>query len=75
MTFEKGESPGYYMYDIFDPDGVFIDRTSLDNSGNESTEIWGGPFEVRAKDNLRYCLRAKVSGYLELVVFRMTWTE
>ena len=74
MTFEKGESPGSYMYDIFDPDGVFIGRTSLDNSGNDS-EIWGGPFEVRAKNNLLYHLRAKESGYQELVVFRMTWTE
>ena len=75
MTFEKGESPGYYMYDIFNPDGVFIGRTSLDNSGNESTEIWGGPFEVRAKGNLLYCLRAKESDYQELVVYRMIWTE
>ncbi len=75
MTFEKGESPGYYAYDIFNPDGVFIGRTSLDNSGNESTEIWGGPFEVRAKNNLLYYLRAKDSGYQELVVYRMIWTK
>jgi hypothetical protein len=75
MTFEKGESPGYYMYDIFNTDGVFIGRTSLDNSGNESTEIWGGPFEVRVKNNLLYHFRAKESGYQELVVYRMIWTK
>jgi len=75
MTFEKGEIPGSYMYDIFDPDGVFVGRTSLDNTGNESLEIWGGPFEVRAKNNLLYHLRAKASGYQELVVYRMIWTE
>jgi len=75
MTFEKGESPGYYVYDIFDPDGVFIGRTSLDNTGNESSEIWGGPFEVRAKNGLLYFIRAKNSGYQELVVYQMAWTE
>jgi hypothetical protein len=63
------------MYDIFNPSGVFIGRTSLDSSGNESAEIWGGPFEARAKNDLLYYLRAKLSGYQELVVFRMTWTE
>ncbi|MFZ2053757.1 MAG: hypothetical protein WAU81_06130 [Candidatus Aminicenantales bacterium] len=75
MTFEKGERPGHYIYDIFNSDGVFIGRTSLDNSGNESTEIWGGPFEVKAKNNLLYYLRAKESGFQELVVCWMIWTE
>jgi hypothetical protein len=73
MTFEKGETPGSYLYDIFNPDGVFVGRTALDNSGNEATEIWGGPFEVRAKNNLLYYLRAKESGFQELVVCPMTW--
>ncbi len=73
--FEEGEIPGSYMYDIFNPDGVFIGRTSLDNSGNESIEIWGGPFEVRAKNNLLYYLRTKESGFQELAVCRMIWTE
>jgi hypothetical protein len=75
MTFEKGESPGYYLYDIFNPEGVFVGRTSLDNSGNESNEIWGGPFEVRARNNRLYYLRAKESGFQELVVCRMIWSE
>ncbi len=75
MTFEKGDRRGHYMYDIFNPDGVFVGRTSLDNKGNESLEIWGGPFEVRAKNNLLYYLRAKESGFQELVVCRMTWSE
>lgn len=75
MTFERGERPGHYMYDIFDSDGVFVGRTSLDNTGNESSEIWGGPFEVRAKNNLLYYLRAKESGFQQLVVHRMIWSE
>ena len=75
MTFEKGERPGHFMYDFFNSDGIFVGRTSLDNTGNESLEIWGGPFEVRAKNNLLYYLRAKESGFQELVVCRMIWTE
>lgn len=75
MTFEKGERPGYFMYDIFNSEGIFIGRTALDNSGNETTEIWGGPFEVRAKNNLLYYLRLKESGFQELVVCRMIWSE
>ena len=75
MTFEKGEGPRDYMYDIYDPHGVFIGRTSLGNSGNELTEIWGGPFEVRAKNGRLYCMRAKDSGYQELVIYTMNWEE
>lgn len=29
MTYEKGENPGEYMYDIFNGDGLFIGRKSL----------------------------------------------
>jgi len=75
MTFERGKTPGYFLYDIFNPEGIFISRIALDNSGNESAEIWGGPFEVRAKNDLLYYLRAKDSGFQELVVYRMSWTN
>ena len=34
MTYEKGEGEKDYIYDIFNPDGIFISRTVLDNSGN-----------------------------------------
>lgn len=75
MTYEKGEGPRGFMYDIFDPNGIFIGRTSLDNSGNEQAEIWGGPFEAKAKNGRLYCVRAKGSGYQELVAYKMNWAE
>jgi hypothetical protein len=73
MTFEKGDGSSSYIYDIFNTEGLFIGRTSLDNSGNESNEIWGGPFDVCAKNDTLYCMRAKESGYRELVVYQMVW--
>ena len=75
MTYEKGEGPRGFMYDIFDPSGVFIGRTSLDNSGNEQAEVWGGPFEAKAKNGYLYFMRAKGSGYQELVAYKMNWAE
>lgn len=73
MTYEKGEGPEEYMYDIFNPDGLFIGRTSLANSGNKNTAAWGGPFEVKAKNERLYCMRIKESGYQKLVIYKMKW--
>lgn len=81
MTYEKGEGEKDFIYDIFCPDGIFISRTILANSGNilgvppfqEISSPWGGPYDVRAKNNRLYCLRGKESGYQELVVYRMNW--
>jgi hypothetical protein len=75
MTFEKGEGPRDFIYDIFCSSGIFIGRISLDNSGNEQTAVWGGPFEVKAKNGRLYCMKAKGSGYQELVVYKMNWAE
>ncbi len=81
MTHEKGKEKKDFVYDIFSPDGLFITRSALDNSGNilgappfqELPVPWGGPYDVRAKNNRLYCLRGKESGYQELVVYRMNW--
>jgi hypothetical protein len=75
MTYEKGEGPRDFMYDIFSSSGIFIGRISLDNSGNEQTAVWGGPFEAKAKNGRLYCMRAKGSGYQELVVYKMNWAK
>ena len=72
MTYEKGKNLKQYMYDIFNPEGFFIGTTSLDNSG-DTTAIWGGPCEVKAKNNRLHCMRVKESGYKELVVYKMKW--
>lgn len=70
MTYEKGESPSEFMYDVFNPDGLFIDRISLSNLVFEHR--WNIQY-VTAKKNRLYCLRRKECGYRELVVYRMMW--
>ncbi len=81
MTHEKGEGEKDFIYDIFNPDGIFISRTVLDNSGNilgappfqGLSSPWGGPYDARVKNNQLYYLRGKKSGYQELVVYKMKW--
>jgi len=61
-TFEEGHNPGEFMFDIFDKDGVFIGRTSL------NVFIWEGHLWARLKDNKFYYLKEKDSGYKELLI-------
>ena len=70
MTYEEGESPGEFMYDIFNPDGIFISRISLGNLVFES--FWNIQY-VTARNNRLYCLRRKDSGFQQLVVYKMIW--
>ncbi len=68
MTYEKGENPEEYWYDIFTREGILIARKSLNIlPGGTSTILAAGE-----GDNL-YCVQQKESGYKELVVYRMTW--
>jgi len=68
MTYEPGENPGEHMFDIFNKDGVFIARMSLD------VYRWGwGEMNAKAKENRLYVVREKESGYKEFVVYRMNW--
>lgn len=75
MTYERGDSPNGFIYDIFNPDGLFIGRIELDNYGNLATSpiINPLPLDVVAKNSRIYCLREKESGYKELVVYKMRW--
>lgn len=75
MTYERGESPNGFIYDIFNPDGLFIDRMELGNYGNLATSpiINPLPLNVVAKNNRIYCLREKESGFKELVIYKMKW--
>lgn len=51
------------LYDIFDANGKFLNRTELEG------------YQVKFKRDHVYCLRQKESGYKELVVYRMIWPE
>ncbi len=67
MTYEEGENPGEYMYDIFDSEGVCIGRKSLEIYHDES-----GVY-AKMKNDRFYCLKEKESGYKELVVSKVIW--
>lgn len=66
MTYEKGENTGEYVFDIFNSDGVFIQRKSWNILNN-----WD--MQAKAKKGHLYCVKEKESGYKELVVYKMVW--
>jgi hypothetical protein len=70
MTYEPGPNPGEYVWDIFNPDGVFVGRKALDI-------VWAtlylGPRYTFARRAKLYCHREKESGYDELVVYKIIW--
>ena len=70
MTYEPGAHPGEYIWDIFNPDGVFIARASLDI-------LWAGLYlgsrYTFIKNGQLYFHRVKESGYHELIVSDVTW--
>jgi len=71
MTYEKGERPNTYKYDIFNTSGVFIGRTSLENYGQYGTS--DSPLYAMAKKDRLYYIRQKESGFKELAVYNMKW--
>ena len=67
MTYEEGENPGEFMYDIFNPEGVCIGRKSLKIFHDER-----GVY-AKMKKGRFYCLDEKDSGYKELTVSKIVW--
>lgn len=71
MTYEKGDNADEYIFDIFNPDGVFVGRKSL------SFQVTGasrGLFKSAIiKKNRYYHLHKKESGFSELIVYSMIW--
>jgi len=75
VTYEQGAKPGEFLIDIFDRDGVFIGQMSLNIQAGMKlfeqaprVDSW-----TTMKNGRFYCLREKDSGYLQLVVYRVTW--
>jgi hypothetical protein len=66
-TFEEGINPGEFMFDIFNKNGVFIGRKSL------NIWIWEGHLWARMKANKLYSLIEKDNGYKALYVYNMRW--
>lgn len=71
MTYEKSEIPREYMYDVFNPDNIFVARISLGNPGFFPNN-WNNQFAT-ARNKRLYYIRYKESGYRELVVYKMMW--
>jgi len=66
-TFEEGENPEEFMFDIFNKEGVFIGRKSL------NIWIWEVHLWAQIKAGKFYVLREKESGYKELALYNMIW--
>ena len=72
MTYEAGNSPGEYMYDLFNANGVFIGRKSL-NMG--SSQFISKIQYAKIRKGFLYYYREKENGYKELVVQRVIWKK
>ncbi len=70
MTYEPGENPGEHMYDIFNKDGVFIARMSL----NAYYQNYGRLL-AKSRGEKIYCVQEKESGYRQLSVYNLIWGE
>jgi len=68
MTYEPGERPGEFVYDIFNKDGVLVAHTSLAavHGGN-------GFLLARIRGGRLYAVEEKESGFKRLNVYRLTW--
>lgn len=70
MTFETGARPGEYIWDVFNPEGVFVGRLALDIKWSG---LYLGSRYTFIKNGRLYYHRVKESGYHELVVSDVTW--
>lgn len=72
MTYEAGDNPGEYIYDLFNANGLFIGRKSLDLG-------WAQFFPkisyAKIRNGCLYYYREKESGYNELFVQRVIWKK
>lgn len=66
-TWEEGKNTGEFIHDVFNQDGVFIGRISLNILFSRECKY------AVVKKNLLYFLREKENGYKELVVSRLKW--
>lgn len=70
MTYEPGQNAGEYIWDIFNPDGVFVGRKALNIFW---AGLYYGPRYTFVKKGHLYCHQEKESGFNELVVYKMIW--
>jgi len=75
MTFKEGKNPNENIFDIFNSKGIFIATASMHVSLNDPFFTPGAPLDswVTIKKDRLYCLRDKISGYREFVVYKTIW--
>lgn len=67
-TFERGENAGEYIFDIFNPEGVFISRKAMNILSLGDAYIC-----AKSKNDRLYCFQEKLDGFREFNVYRMIW--
>jgi hypothetical protein len=66
-TYEEGRNLGEFMCDIFNEDGAFIGRKSL------NIWVWEGHLWAKMIAGKFYCLTEKDTGFKALCVYNMSW--
>ncbi len=67
MTYEQGKDPGAQVFDVFNPEGVCVARTTI------PVRVELGLLPAAAAGGRMYAVRVKASGHKELAVYRMIW--
>jgi hypothetical protein len=77
MTYEEGEQPSEHIYDIFNPDGIFISRKSMKVCLSNDLMSFSAVDYVdgKMKNDRFYCHCEKESGYEELIVYKLSWNR
>ena len=68
MTYESGKKGGEYLYDIFNPEGVFVGRTEL---SLEWAGMYLGPKYYTVRNNKLYCYQENEEGFRDLIVYEI----
>jgi len=71
MTYARGINPGEYMFDIFNPEGIFIGRKSL--RGFSILEML--PLNLKIRNDHLYYIDEKESGFRQVEVYKMKWEQ
>lgn len=69
MTYEQGVNPGEYMFDLFNPEGVFVGWKSL--KGFSILEV--PPRNIKIKSDRFYSIEEKENGFKKFVAYKMEW--
>jgi hypothetical protein len=67
-TYKTGEYPDEYLFDIFNPHGVFIGR-----KGMKILTLGDAYVCAKSRRDRLYCFQEKSDGFREFNVFRMRW--